>query len=229
MLEVNLSLDSEKLVADTIHQMYVDLSAIIRSTYEHNPTEFSLDLIKAMLRQREFIRNIVLNISPTWKDPAKLEFPAAIRDYHDFLLMIKHQKSDIAIQPSPIVGKLVKIQKNLTYSSRFFLLIDMIWHVHMLHPSHYYDMAKRELGRLLNHDDVIGHHRLEDHYAATDLAWNHAYYSSRITRTTAKRILRFNDIFRTKAHVYDKLQKYFISQSQRTKLQSKSASGLSKR
>ncbi|KAI8148015.1 hypothetical protein BJV82DRAFT_314486 [Fennellomyces sp. T-0311] len=85
-----------------------ELATIIRSTYENNPTGISLDLIQAVLRQRAFIHRMMTTakLLPTCeKDPTKFDFPGAIKDYHDFLLLIKNQPADSkGIYPTPMIS-----------------------------------------------------------------------------------------------------------------------------
>ena len=68
----------------------------------------SLDLVQAMFNQREFIRTMVTEIAPRWKNPMEYNFPRAIKDYHDFLLLLKVQKdseTQDAILPTWTTGK----------------------------------------------------------------------------------------------------------------------------
>ncbi|KAI9493998.1 hypothetical protein BDB00DRAFT_928496 [Zychaea mexicana] len=117
-----------------------ELSNIIRSTYESNPTPLSLDLVQAMMRQRHFVSTMVAKIACVWKDPVNCEIPEAIRDYHDFLLV---KKKALASQ---------KVNFKVIFPT---WAIDAAWHVHMLHPSRYRQMMLDDLGMVLNHDDTV--------------------------------------------------------------------------
>ena len=68
----------------------------------------SLDLVQAMLDQREYIHTMVTKIAPRWENPEKHDIPNAINDYHDFLLLLKVQKDpevQNAILPTWAIGK----------------------------------------------------------------------------------------------------------------------------
>ncbi|KAI8141552.1 hypothetical protein BJV82DRAFT_618215 [Fennellomyces sp. T-0311] len=174
---------------------------IIRSSYEGNPTNLSLDLVQAMHRQREFIRTMITKITPKWVNPMELEIPNAIRDYHDFLLLNKGQQ-DRAIVP--------------TWS------VDMVWHVHMLHCNQYTRMGYRELDRILNHDDVISHLELNQHLTATAAAWHKAFPSLvglNIFSLTMQGIHSWNPSLMQNAHVYNGLQKTMINYHTRRRLE----------
>ena len=68
----------------------------------------SLDLVQAMYNQREFIHTMVTKIGPRWKNSKLSNFNRAIEEYHDFLLLLKSQKSteeQNAILPTWRIGK----------------------------------------------------------------------------------------------------------------------------
>ncbi|KAI9274816.1 hypothetical protein BDA99DRAFT_249504 [Phascolomyces articulosus] len=133
-----------------------EFSNIIQSTYKNNPTGLSLDLIQAMWNQREFVRTMITKVSPTWKDPLESNIPRAIKDYHDFLLLLKVQKD------SEDQNKILP-----TWN------IDLIWHLHMLHPSKYHKMTLSELGRTPNHNMSITSSQVEESLMITKNAWEH--------------------------------------------------------
>ncbi|KAI9274813.1 hypothetical protein BDA99DRAFT_249446 [Phascolomyces articulosus] len=117
----------------TSQPFILEFSNIVQSTYKNNPLGFSLDLVQAMWNQREFVRTMYEKLIPTRKDPFKTIFPEAIKEYHDFLLLLKLQKSE---------------DQNYILPA---WTADMAWHIHMLHPSNYYNMTVSELGQVPNH------------------------------------------------------------------------------
>ncbi|KAI9274812.1 hypothetical protein BDA99DRAFT_498657 [Phascolomyces articulosus] len=144
----------------------LEFSNIIQTTYKNNPLGLSLDLAQAMLNQRQFIRTIITKVATGWKDPIGTTFPQAIKDYHDFLLLLKIQKSrkdQNAILPT--------------------WAIDLAWHVHMLHPSSYYKMTQSELGQVPIHGTSnVTLSQIEQSLVLTKNAWNQL--PSSFTRNT---------------------------------------------
>ncbi|KAI8141554.1 hypothetical protein BJV82DRAFT_168881 [Fennellomyces sp. T-0311] len=178
-----------------------EFAGIIRSTYENNPTRLSLDLVQAMHRQREFIQTMVTKIAPKWSNPLELEIPNAIRDYHDFLLLIKSQSTSATILP--------------TWS------VDMVWHVHMLHFSKFRELTIRDLGRMLNHDNNIVPFQLNEHYLATEKAWSNvpsSIVSLNLGRITKQGIHEMRPSLVNSAHIYKELQSTMINYYTRRKL-----------
>ena len=53
----------------------------------------SLDLVRAMLNQHEYIHTMVTEIAPRWKRPIGSNFPGIIRGYHNFPLLLKIQNN----------------------------------------------------------------------------------------------------------------------------------------
>ncbi|KAI8148013.1 hypothetical protein BJV82DRAFT_594267 [Fennellomyces sp. T-0311] len=88
-------------------------------------------------------------------------------------------------------------------------MVDFIWHLHMLHPSHYHDMTMREFGCVLNHDDVIGYHQSEKYRGATEMAWKDiplSLFNHGIINNMEK-------TFQSRTRVYEGLQEKLIKQT----------------
>ncbi|KAG2223651.1 hypothetical protein INT45_010010 [Circinella minor] len=132
-----------------------EFSNIVESTHKNNPMGLSLDLVQAMLDQREYIHTMVTKIAPRWENPEKHDIPNAINDYHDFLLLLKVQK-DPEVQNAILP----------TWA------IDMVWRTHLLFPFSYRDMMLSQLGRAPNHNTSVLHSHLENSFTITKNAWN---------------------------------------------------------
>ncbi|KAI9499092.1 hypothetical protein BDB00DRAFT_867160 [Zychaea mexicana] len=52
-------------------------------------------------------------------------------------------------------------------------MIDLAWHIHMLHPARYFRfMQNQRFSRVPNHDDTIAPSQLKEHVLATETAWS---------------------------------------------------------
>lgn len=135
---------------------------------------FSLDLVAASIRQREFT-NRIIHECHSIDSPAELQ--NAISRYHKFLrLMCK--KSKIAGKHTPLVPTLD---------------VDLAWHTHQLFPHSYRDYCLAFVGRPINHDDTVEKNVIEGGLRKTSLAWlkeyNEPYTTKDLRKTyfTAKR------------------------------------------
>ncbi|CAG8527843.1 1900_t:CDS:2 [Dentiscutata erythropus] len=106
---------------------------------------FSIELVSAVVRQREFTHKMVDN---AWVNNITVQAQATIR-YHRFLLLQKD------------TGKLLVPT----------LDIDLCWHTHMLFASLYRNFTKNHMNRIINHDDTLSKSSLADGFAETSNAW----------------------------------------------------------
>ncbi|KAI8613387.1 hypothetical protein BC830DRAFT_480176 [Chytriomyces sp. MP71] len=119
--------------------------------YKHIPIPLSLDLVGAVLRQREFTTKMVSGIID-WGQRDSL--PRATLRYRDFLnLMAKQRKAFLV--PT--------------------LDIDLMWHTHQLHPLKYQTFGLLEVGYVINHDDAVEADTLNKSFAQTNLLWKNCY------------------------------------------------------
>ena len=89
-----------------------------------------IDLIRAMRRQGSFMQGVL-----SYRDKLSPEaVGAAVGDYYHFLTLFRH---DARNRPPPTS------------------LIDLVWHVHMLHPLRYRVESARLAGCFLDHDDDL--------------------------------------------------------------------------
>ncbi|CAG8693780.1 11996_t:CDS:2, partial [Ambispora leptoticha] len=98
--------------------------------YMDIPAPFSIDLVSAVKRQRNFTNKAVNN---SWINCMTVQ-SNAIERYHKF----------------------INLQKD--YTGTLFvptLDIDLAWHTHVLHPSLYRNFTNKHMGRMINHDDTL--------------------------------------------------------------------------
>ncbi|KAI9282738.1 hypothetical protein BY458DRAFT_130426 [Sporodiniella umbellata] len=119
----------------------------IKSTYMCTPySRSSMDLIMAVARQYKFARQVTRKIR--WNLPTDLV--RGIKKYHEFLKLIQENPLLVAVPT---------------------LEIDVVWHTHMLHHSHYVKFTRHCFGHILNHDDTIPEDALKEHLEKTNRAW----------------------------------------------------------
>lgn len=118
--------------------------------------KFSLDLVEASLRQREFTTRIINECGGIDSVP---ELEKAIRRYYQFLQLMKKK--------SQITGKHVPLVPTLD--------IDLAWHTHQLFPQAYRDYCVEHVGRQINHDDSIEKDVIASGLRSTSLAWLKEY------------------------------------------------------
>jgi Glycine-rich domain-containing protein-like len=118
--------------------------------------EFSIDLVAATLRQREFSLKITSNELKGMVSP--IVFANAIDRYHKFLILIK---------------------RNVSSKTKFILVptldIDLCWHTHQLDAVEYRNWCIQHLNVAVNHNDTAGKESLENGLRETSQAWYEAY------------------------------------------------------
>ncbi|CAG8483403.1 2103_t:CDS:2 [Ambispora leptoticha] len=128
----------------------------IISSYAGITSTFSIDLVSAVLRQREFTHKMVTsdnnNDAAGWIERPEVLANIPIR-YQKFLRLLR--KPDLLLVP--------------------MLDIDLGWHTHMLHPKAYRKFTKTHLKRVINHDDTISQPVLEQGFSKTGKAWYKKY------------------------------------------------------
>ncbi|CAG8715975.1 9028_t:CDS:2, partial [Funneliformis caledonium] len=132
---------------------------------------FSIELISAIHRQREFTGKMVNN---KWINCINVQINSTVR-YHKFLLLMKEQTNTLLVPT---------------------LEIDLGWHTHQIHASLYRAFTQKHLGRLVNHNDNLDKGKLSDGFASTAQAWYKKYNEpythvnpSKYRLTTKKKIL----------------------------------------
>ncbi|KAI8065489.1 hypothetical protein BC940DRAFT_348130 [Gongronella butleri] len=133
-----------------------ELLYAIRTCYQSNPSNFSLDLIHAVFRQRKFYDSVK---GIQWEMPDN--FSRAVRRYHDFLFMMRMNPQLVAV---PTIE------------------IDCAWHTHMLFAFNYTQFGYKYLNRAINHDDTIPETKLSEHARSTNSAWQKFPLRYRIMR-----------------------------------------------
>jgi len=115
--------------------------------------EFSIDLVSAALRQREFAKKIISSEHAGINHPLSLS--RACSRYHKFILLMNRKNKMNALVPT--------------------LDIDLCWHTHQLQGSFYRDWCIEHLGFSVNHDDTVGKEVLTGGLEETTRAWWDAY------------------------------------------------------
>ncbi|KAF0394652.1 hypothetical protein F8M41_010331 [Gigaspora margarita] len=130
-------------------QLFINVrKGIIRNvfnSYSGIISPFSIELVSAVIRRREFTHKMVDN---AWVNNLTVQAQATIR-YHKFLLLQKD------------VGKLLVPT----------LDIDLCWHTHMLYATLYRNFTKKHMNRIINHDDTLSKSILSNGFAETSSAW----------------------------------------------------------
>lgn len=119
--------------------------------YAGIPFPFSINLISAVQRQRDFTGKMVNN---DWINCMEVQSNAAIR-YHKFLLLMKDHPNTLFVPT---------------------LDIDLGWHTHQIHASLYREFTQKHLGRIINHDDTLADGTLSNGFATTARAWYKKYH-----------------------------------------------------
>ncbi|KAI8077762.1 uncharacterized protein BX664DRAFT_43335 [Halteromyces radiatus] len=123
-----------------------ELLYAIRTSYQGNPSPFSIDLIQAVARQRKFYFDIM---SIHWQRP--ISYIAAVRRYHDHLALIKKHPNVKAIPT---------------------LEIDVAFHTHMMHSRTYRNFTLTQLEKVINHDDDIPESSIKEHLREWQTVWS---------------------------------------------------------
>jgi hypothetical protein len=114
--------------------------------------DFSIDLVAACLRQREYIHRVMHECQGI---DTSIELSNAISRYRKFLHLMK-KKDSMNRKQYPFVPTLD---------------IDLAWHTHQLFPQAYRSWCAENVGRSINHDDTVGKERIDDGLRLTSLAW----------------------------------------------------------
>jgi len=121
----------------------------LQSFYINNSTPFTVDLVRAVLRQLQFAKKMPLN---TWnKDDILNE---AIIRYYKFLNLMK------------------------LYPGKLFvptLDVDLVWHAHQLNPSDYHKFTLTNVGNFIDHNDNIEKPSLGNGFIETAQLWKQNY------------------------------------------------------
>lgn len=142
------------------------LSAIVTSTSRLDKLEaisgnhtakngFTIDLIEAVKRQRQFIEKATALAGLKTREGME----KASRRYHQFMMLMKNDKKDR--------GMLVPT-----------LDIDLFWHTHQLFNFHYLDWCDQHIGNRINHDDTIDQKGLSQGRVHTRDLWLKIYGES---------------------------------------------------
>ena len=126
--------------------------------YKH----FSIDLVAAALRQREFAMKITAPELAPFDSPSALD--VATTRYHKFLLLMNRKSGNSG--------------KNKKFSLVPTLDIDLCWHTHQLFFVEYRDWCISHLGTAVNHDDTVAKEDLDSGLKETTNAWTNAYRES---------------------------------------------------
>ena len=124
---------------------------------------FSLDLVPASLRQREFTTRIIHECCGI---DSSAELQNAISRYHKFLRLMRKKKKSIPLVPT--------------------LDVDLAWHTHQLYPHSYRAYCLEFVGRMVNHDDTFGKVVIGNGLRETSLAWLKAYNEPYTTKDLRK-------------------------------------------
>ncbi|CAK4624592.1 unnamed protein product [Aphanomyces euteiches] len=129
-----------------------------KTHFNGNRSPFGFDLVKAMIRQLDFVNKICPNYN-YWSHAEVLQ--ASIVRYHKFMHLMKIKYPTDVLVPTAD--------------------IDLVWHTHQTDTQAYYDFCTQDGGYLVKHDDTIEGGDLKDGYSESFALWNAAYdepYSS---------------------------------------------------
>ncbi|CAK4613456.1 unnamed protein product [Aphanomyces euteiches] len=129
-----------------------------KTHFNGNRSPFGFDLVKAMIRQLDFVNKICPNYN-YWSHAEVLQ--ASIVRYHKFMHLMKIKNPTDVLVPTAD--------------------IDLVWHTHQTDTQAYYDFCTQDGGYLVKHDDTIEGGDLKDGYSESFALWNAAYdepYSS---------------------------------------------------
>lgn len=131
------------------------------------PKSFSLDLVAASLRQREFTTRIIQECRGI---DCSADLSKAISRYHKFLRLMRKKHK--------ITGKHIPLVPTLD--------VDLAWHTHQLYPHNYRDYCITFVGRMINHDDTFEAKVIGDGLRDTSLAWLKEYDEPYTTKDLRK-------------------------------------------
>ncbi|KAG9298391.1 hypothetical protein G9A89_003896 [Geosiphon pyriformis] len=139
ILELKTNYRKVKLNEDLIERMI--------NAYAGIPAPFSLDLVNAVIRQRQFTHKIV---NAPWINVTDVQAQAIIR-FHKYLLLMKDSPPDTVLVPT--------------------LDIDLAWRTLMLLPRAYRKFTKKHLNRIPNQDYSLPRAVLVKNFPITGRAW----------------------------------------------------------
>lgn len=108
----------------------IELSDIIRTSYGGHPTRFSIDLIQAALRQKNFINNI---LKIDWTAPEAVV--RAIRRYSDFLKLIATNSGLLAV-PTMEIGNHARYAYHMKLNKLTFVSFQTLPGIHKCCSDH---------------------------------------------------------------------------------------------
>jgi Glycine-rich domain-containing protein-like len=169
----NNKLDSSKSIIETLSSVKsgkIKDDILTRLDNAYNGIlwrDFSIDLVAASLRQREFTHRLMHECEGI---DSHDELSNAISRYHKFLQLMKIKNS--------ITGKHIPLVPTLD--------IDLAWHTHQLFPQSYRSWCMENIGRAINHDDTFGHETITDGLRSTSLAWLEEFGEAYTTKNLRK-------------------------------------------
>ena len=120
-----------------------------------NLSNVSLDLVKGMYRQLDFINKICVNFQ-YWNDEAIIS--ASIARYFKFMQLMKTFGKKKMLVPT--------------------MDIDLVWHTHQTYSHDYIQCCNRHIHRVIDHDDTIPGEDLHKGYTRTFISWSRAYHEA---------------------------------------------------
>ncbi|RUO96386.1 hypothetical protein BC936DRAFT_142125 [Jimgerdemannia flammicorona] len=138
-------LDVFRSIESDLQQNWVaDALENIRKSYQDVICPYSLDLIAAVQRHRQFTEKIV---NPAW---CNTKLNDAIDRYHAFLRLLSENPNKLLVPT---------------------LDIELVRHTHMLFPSNYREYTYDLFHRVLIHDDTIPDNTRKASFKATESLW----------------------------------------------------------
>ncbi|KAI9003283.1 hypothetical protein BC832DRAFT_100611 [Gaertneriomyces semiglobifer] len=114
--------------------------------YSCTLSPFTIDLVAAVKRQRDFNRKMV-DGTVQWNEHNLAR--ATVR-YHKFLLLMAAQPSKFLVPT---------------------LDIDLAWHTHQLHSDKYQQYGLKHMKHIVNHDDTVSDRQLKHSFKDTGVLW----------------------------------------------------------
>jgi hypothetical protein len=140
-----------KGIAASLRMQFV----VMIKRHRDNISCFSMDLVKGMFRQLDFINKICGNYE-YWTNSNVIL--SSIERYQKFLSLMKLHSTKMLVPT---------------------LDIDLVWHTHQtFNPTEYRNYTKRVVGKVVDHDDTVSHEDLTKAYARTFIFWSKAFNES---------------------------------------------------
>ncbi|RUS22430.1 hypothetical protein BC937DRAFT_89246 [Endogone sp. FLAS-F59071] len=143
ILDVFHSIESDLQKKDWI----VDALKRIRKSYQDIICPYSLDLVEAVQRHRQFTEKVI-NPTPAWCNARTLD--NAIYRYLAFLRLLNENPSKLLVTT---------------------LDIELVRHTHMLFPHHYREYTYDLFHRVVIHDDTVPDGMRKESYRVTTSLW----------------------------------------------------------